>query len=256
VTYASLGALSARAAAALHESLALNPGLTLRFWNDTDATSEVRTRMRCGERVAAAYASLRPPVARADLLRWCVLLVHGGVYLDADALLLRPLHALLRADDRLVLAREAAWWPGSDAARLAKHLRAEQRAALALPPSQQPRRKVANWMMAAEAGHGTVARVLDELARNVLAWRETPATRRLCLRSRILWTTGPSAITLALGANSSARFVHEPDFGPFARRKAVAQYGGTKHRADYWCTNTALTGPSDHHARSARIARS
>ena len=150
VTYKSQSALSPSAHAALRRSLACNPRLTLRFWNDTEAQTLVSTE--CAARVHSvnvtrAYARLVPAVARADLFRYCVLLVHGGVYLDADAELLKPVDELFPVNglglvDGLVVARESAWWPGSDAAYVVSHLRASQRAAFADHNHTHPRYKI------------------------------------------------------------------------------------------------------------------
>ncbi len=48
-----------------------------------------------GARLSALYASLTPPASRSNLLRLGILLREGGVYLDTDAIALRPLAPLL-----------------------------------------------------------------------------------------------------------------------------------------------------------------
>lgn len=245
VTYKSEIALSLSAHASLRRSLALNPSLTLRFWNDSEAQTLVSTECAARVRsvqVAHAYARLVPAVARADLFRYCVLLVHGGVYLDADAELLKPIDRLGFVAG-LVVARESAWWPGSDAAHVVPHLRASQRAVLAdhNDTHTRPRHKIGNWMMLSSVNAFTLRHVVAGVAHNVLAWRETAATRRLCLRGRILWTTGPSALTLLLTpVPRDVNVVADPDFGPMARRKAVPNYGENQRRGNYWCKDQPL----------------
>ena len=249
VTYKSQTALSPSAYVALHRSLACNPSLTLRFWNDTEAQTLVSTE--CAARVHSvdvmrAYARLAPAVARADLFRYCVLLVHGGVYMDADAELLKPIDELFPVNglglvDGLVVARESAWWPGSDAAHVVPHLRASQRAAFADHNHTHPRRKLGNWLMIASANTFALRHVVAGVAHNALAWHETAATRRICLRSRILWTTGPSALTLLLTpVPHDVRVVADADFGALARRKAAPNYGKNQRRGDYWCKDQPL----------------
>lgn len=68
---------------------AANPAYELRFHNDTSAERFVRAR--CGEDAAKAYACLVPPAYRGDLFRFCALSTEGGVYVDADMVLLRPI---------------------------------------------------------------------------------------------------------------------------------------------------------------------
>jgi len=250
VTYKSQTSLSPSAHASLRRSLARNPSLTLRFWNDSEAQTLVSTecaaRVR-GVQVAHAYARLVPAVARADLFRYCVLLVKGGVYLDADAELLKPIDELYPVNglgpvNGLVVARESAWWPGSDAAHVVPHLRASQRAVLADHNDTHPRYKIGNWLLLASANAFTLRHVVVGVAHNVLAWRETAATRRICLRGRVLWTTGPSALTLLLTpVPHDVRVVADADFGPMARRKAVPNYGAHQRRGNYWCKDQPLT---------------
>jgi hypothetical protein len=246
VTYKSETALSLSARASLRRSLARNPTLSLRFWNDSEAQTLVSTE--CAARVhsvhvAHAYARLVPAVARADLFRYCVLLVHGGVYLDADAELLNPVDRF-GSIAGLVVARESAWWPGSDAAHVVPHLRASQRAIFADTndtSDTQGRHKLANWLMLASADAFTLRHVVAGVAHNVLAWRETAVTRRICLRSRILWTTGPSALTLLLTpVPRDVRVVADADFGTMARRKANPNYGAHQRRGNYWCKDQPL----------------
>lgn len=243
VTYKSQTELSPSAHVALHRSLARNPKLSLRFWNDTEAQTLVSTE--CAARVHSvnvkhAYARLAPAVARADLFRYCVLLVHGGVYMDADAELLKPINELFPVNG-LVVARESAWWPGSDAAHVVPHLRASQSAAFADHNDTHLRYKLGNWLMIASPNTFTLRHVIAGVAHNALAWHETAATRRICLRSRILWTTGPSALTLLLTpVPHDVRVVADADFGPLARRKAVPNYGKNERRGNYWCKDQPL----------------
>ena len=103
-TYSAWRDLSTDAAKALWRTLARDGAVRLRFWNDTQAEHLVRSR--CGAHAHAAYRRLVPPVARADLFRYCVLLVEGGAYMDADAELLRPLRTVVRPDDAVVLAAD------------------------------------------------------------------------------------------------------------------------------------------------------
>ena len=50
-----------------------------------------------------AYTRLTPGAARADLWRYCVLWVHGGVYVDADCTCLAPLDEWIGKETELVV---------------------------------------------------------------------------------------------------------------------------------------------------------
>ncbi|KAL3915486.1 MAG: hypothetical protein SGILL_005630 [Bacillariaceae sp.] len=50
------------------------------------------------DEVYEAYKALRPGAFRADLFRYCVLLIHGGVYADIDILLQSNLDVVVEAD--------------------------------------------------------------------------------------------------------------------------------------------------------------
>ena len=71
-----------------------------------DAAALAFVRLWFTPAVSRAYAALTAGVARADLWRYCAVYVHGGVYLDADDALRRPLDELLRPGDSAVLSQE------------------------------------------------------------------------------------------------------------------------------------------------------
>ena len=58
--------------------------------------------------VADAYFSINPKLgaARADLWRYCVLYKHGGVYLDIDSLIVKPLDEWIKPDDHAIISYE------------------------------------------------------------------------------------------------------------------------------------------------------
>jgi hypothetical protein len=60
-------------------------GWEYRFYSDSDAANFLSTHFS-GE-VREAYDALKPGAFKADLFRYCVLLIHGGVYADVDILL-------------------------------------------------------------------------------------------------------------------------------------------------------------------------
>jgi hypothetical protein len=83
----------------------LNPEYEYRLFDDEDIRRFVQQEY--DDRVYQAFCMLRVGAARADFWRYLVLYRWGGVYLDMDSTLLRPLRDLIRADtDRCIISRE------------------------------------------------------------------------------------------------------------------------------------------------------
>lgn len=100
-----------------------NPGWELRLWTEETLPRDVRR--------PEGLELLRNPAERSDILRWEILLVHGGVYLDADFECLRPIEPLIDAVEAFAGYRK----PG----------------------------RVNNALVGAVAGHPFVADALDEI---------------------------------------------------------------------------------------------
>lgn len=60
-------------------------GWDYRFYSDEDAQNFLSTHFPA--EVREAYDALRPGAFKADLFRYCALLIHGGVYADVDIML-------------------------------------------------------------------------------------------------------------------------------------------------------------------------
>lgn len=58
------------------------------------------------KKVLSAYFTLIPGAFKADLWRYCVLYIKGGVYVDADMICLKPLSEYILADDECVFSRD------------------------------------------------------------------------------------------------------------------------------------------------------
>ena len=87
-----------------HQILQLNPEYEYRFFDDDDIMRFVQQEY--DDRVYRAFCRLRVGAARADFWRYLVLYRWGGVYLDMDSTLLRPLRELIRDGDRCIISRE------------------------------------------------------------------------------------------------------------------------------------------------------
>ena len=72
---------------------ARNPRHAYAFFDDDMCMKFMEKHME--PEVVRAYRRLAPGAARADLWRYCVLYVHGGVYIDADCVCLVPLEQWL-----------------------------------------------------------------------------------------------------------------------------------------------------------------
>jgi hypothetical protein len=58
-------------------------GWDYKFWSDAEAQNFLSTHMPA--EIREAYDALRPGAFKADLFRYCVLLIHGGVYAGMSA---------------------------------------------------------------------------------------------------------------------------------------------------------------------------
>lgn len=73
------------------DAIARNPGWRFEIVTDSQAAEFIREHF--AGPVADAYFSINPQFGamRADLWRYCVLLKHGGVYIDLDSVINKPL---------------------------------------------------------------------------------------------------------------------------------------------------------------------
>lgn len=71
-------------------------GWEYRFYNDDDARNFLQTHFPI--EVLEAFDILIPGAFKADLFRYCVLFIHGGIYADADVLLTANLESAIDND--------------------------------------------------------------------------------------------------------------------------------------------------------------
>lgn len=74
------------------------PGFQHLILNDTESDAYMATR---DPEIAATYLQLKSTAHRADLLRYCLLLENGGLYVDMDMVLLHPVIDGIAPDDDL-----------------------------------------------------------------------------------------------------------------------------------------------------------
>mmetsp|Transcript_26720 Transcript_26720/g.41104 ORF Transcript_26720/g.41104 Transcript_26720/m.41104 type:complete len:374 (-) Transcript_26720:363-1484(-) len=89
-----------------------NPTYEFRLVNDTEAEALIRENFP--PIFYEVYQSIHPNLgaARADFWRYCVLYRYGGVYMDLDAGLLKPLESWI-VDDNAILSFEKTTWQPS-----------------------------------------------------------------------------------------------------------------------------------------------
>lgn len=141
-----------------------NPGFEHRIFDD-DAM-EAYVHANAGQRTAQAFDALTIGAQKADLWRYIVLYCNGGIYLDMDSNITRPLSELLRADDQVIVSRE-----GSKAAQSGD---------------------LTQWMLIFRAGHPVLRAVINAAVDDIL--KQGPAHSH----ERVSVQTGPKAFTTAV----------------------------------------------------------
>lgn len=169
-----------------------NEGFSFRMFDDASANAYIAERY--GPRELAAFARCRHPAMRSDYLRMCFVLEEGGLYVDADDVLLGAGWQYVFRDDALKVqplcydVTTCGMVPASELRR--QDLPTEGRIFY-----------VNNNPIAAPAGHPILRRALSR-ATDLLLGDE--------LAPEIQSTTGPGNLTAALAAH--AHESHMPDF--------------------------------------------
>jgi len=82
----------------------LNPSYTHYLYDDIEIDNFVLENYK-GE-IYDAFNMLNIGASRADLWRYLILYKYGGIYLDIDAAILKPLDTLIEKDDTAIITRE------------------------------------------------------------------------------------------------------------------------------------------------------
>ena len=76
----------------------LNPEYTFVFFDDSQQAEWMRQNCQAGERdYYPAWADMLMPAARADLFRYCLMYVLGGLWVDMDVVPLVPLRDFMQS---------------------------------------------------------------------------------------------------------------------------------------------------------------
>ena len=91
---------------ALRQQMAnMNPGYTMMLCDDEDIDTFIKTHFE--ERIYNNFSKLNVGAAKADFWRYCVLYICGGVYLNMDSEIMRPLDELIEEGDQCIITRES-----------------------------------------------------------------------------------------------------------------------------------------------------
>jgi hypothetical protein len=162
-------------------------------------------------KVAEAFHSISPAfgAARADLLRYCLLYIFGGVYLDLDSSIECPLDDWICDDDTAVLSYEKNTFPRPEhraeihlmydlmASFDQSFLRPEIKAPLGLKDNT-----ILQWMLVYAPKHRFLEEVIHLVADRVLQWKDdttaSSAQSSIGPRIKTIFLTGPVAYTMAI----------------------------------------------------------
>lgn len=91
---------------ALRQQIGLmNPGYTMMLCDDEDIDTFIKTHFE--ERIYNNFRKLNVGAAKADFWRYCVLYICGGVYLDMDSEITKPLDELIEDGDQCIITRDS-----------------------------------------------------------------------------------------------------------------------------------------------------
>lgn len=184
-------------------------GVAFRMFGDDSAADYIAERY--GRREAAAFARCRHPAMRSDYLRLCFVLAEGGLYVDADDVLLGDGWTDLFYDDALKV-QPLCYDVTAGAMVSADELRRPDL------PTDGRIFYVNNNPIAAPAGHPVLWRALARATDRLLGDEPAP---------EIQSTTGPGNLTAALAAHSGESLLAEvpsaPDFEMLLDWERIAQ---------------------------------
>jgi Glycosyltransferase sugar-binding region containing DXD motif len=169
-------------------------GWEYRFYTDEDAQNFLSTHFPA--EVRQAYDTLRPGAFKADLFRYCALLIHGGLYVDVDIMLESFLDNSIPANVGFLTPMDE---PGVGVNR---------------------RFCVWNGLIASAPGHPFLAKAIETVVNQVRnRFTSVDVDARFCPNQEMsilhsfdmLFTAGPcllgSAINFSLGREGQQRFV-------------------------------------------------
>jgi mannosyltransferase OCH1-like enzyme len=92
----------------IRDEIALNPTWSIHICDNNDKDSFME-KFFMNTSLLWAYSNINPVIAgasKADIWRYAMLHVYGGVYIDSDSQLKKPLSTVIKPDDEMIVAFE------------------------------------------------------------------------------------------------------------------------------------------------------
>ena len=88
-----------------YETIKLNPGFKIRYYSDKDSREFIKNNF--DDKILTIYDKLIPGAYKADLFRYCVLYVNGGIYSDLTQRFMIPFNEFIDLNkDKLFLVKD------------------------------------------------------------------------------------------------------------------------------------------------------
>ncbi|MES2634959.1 MAG: glycosyltransferase [Pseudomonadota bacterium] len=183
----STAGLPADIASGVRELRGGNPGWDYRFYDDEAVGAFIR--QQCPAQIREAFFRINPAygAARADLFRYALMYLMGGVYLDIKSSASRPLDQVVLGSDQFVLSQ----WPN-------RHKQAYVGYGIHPELKMLARGEFQQWHIIAQPGHPYLRGVIRSVLRNIARY---DAARDGVGRQGVLRVTGPIAYSLAIAAH-------------------------------------------------------
>ncbi|KAI1327435.1 initiation-specific alpha-1,6-mannosyltransferase [Xylariaceae sp. FL0255] len=160
----------------------MNP--TWQYERITDANSNAFVANRCSPYISEVFINLHDPIMRADLLRYLVLLLEGGVWADIDVLPHQPISSWIPESYQNIRNLNMVIGIEND-----KHKRP-------IWPGSQFSVQLAQYTILTKPNHPAMRRVVDRIIGNLIQLLETKAEG--ITFEDVMSTTGPFAFTEAV----------------------------------------------------------
>jgi len=88
----------------IDEMLSYNLDYEYIFYDDNDIKEFIKDNY--DKKINLAYDMLKIGAAKADLWRYLILYKNGGIYIDVDSKIKKPLNDLINENDKAIITRE------------------------------------------------------------------------------------------------------------------------------------------------------